>query len=141
MALACGSATGGNADAGGSPASGRVPQWHGGRRGWRRSGRRWRRRGGSDILPPGKCVPGVPVTTQIPLLLNRQYANVVRDLLGVTAVGTTPWQDLLIGDFTGAMTAPAWEVYKDVGQRLRPGDGWREQVQVHQLCPERCRLL
>src|SRR6187551_3556924 len=41
--------------------------------------------------PPGECVPGIPVTTQIPMLLNRQYASVVRDLLGVTTVdGTQP---------------------------------------------------
>ncbi|MEI9952188.1 MAG: DUF1592 domain-containing protein [Pseudomonadota bacterium] len=119
MALACGSATGGNADAGGSPgvgpgaAGGTVVGVGGAGQVVGGGGA-----AGSDILPPGKCVPGVPVTTQIPLLLNRQYANVVRDLLGVTAVGTTPVADLLIGDFTGAMTAPAWEVYKDVGAKI-----------------------
>ena len=73
---------------------------------------------GTDPLPTGNCMPGVPVTTQIPLMLNRQYANVVRDLLGVTAVGTTPVADMLIGDFTGAMTAPAWDIYKDVGAKI-----------------------
>jgi hypothetical protein len=73
----------------------------------------------SIVLPPaGPCKAGIPVTTQIPLLLNRQYANVVRDLLGVTAVDSTPVADLLIGDFKGAMTAPAWQVYQDVGKKI-----------------------
>src|SRR4051794_11892070 len=53
-----------------------------------------------DVLPPpGPCMPGVPVTTQIPLLLNRQYANVVRDLLGVTSVDNLAVADSLVGDF------------------------------------------
>jgi hypothetical protein len=58
------------------------------------------------------------VTTQIPMLLNRQYANVVRDLLGVTTVDSMPVADSLVGDFTGAMTAPAWKVYQDVGAKI-----------------------
>jgi hypothetical protein len=73
---------------------------------------------GGELLPAGECKPGIPITTQIPLMLNRQYANVVRDLLGVTAVDNQPVADLLVGDFSGAMTAPAWEVYKDVGKRI-----------------------
>ncbi|HKO46564.1 MAG TPA: DUF1592 domain-containing protein [Polyangiaceae bacterium] len=125
MALACGSATdntaapgntaggstipgaGGGAvvGAGGGSASG--PNASGGAAG-----------GGVDVTPVGPCKAGVPVTTQIPLLLNRQYAAVVRDLLGVTAVGTTPVAELLVGDFTGAMTAPAWKVYQDVGEKI-----------------------
>src|SRR5690349_8711595 len=36
---------------------------------------------------PEVCTPGIPGTTQIPRLLNRQYEAVVRDLLGVTGVG------------------------------------------------------
>jgi len=74
---------------------------------------------GGIVLPPDNtCVPGVPETTQIPLLLNRQYANVVRDLLGVTALDNMPIADLLVGDFTGAMTDPAWKVYQDIGKRI-----------------------
>jgi len=74
--------------------------------------------GAGGLPSTGVCAPGIPVTTQIPLLLNRQYANVVRDLLGVTALDNTPIADLLVGDFTGAMTAPAWKVYQDVGERI-----------------------
>src|SRR6478609_10944596 len=66
-----------------------------------------------DPLPPAeKCVPGIPATTQIPMMLNRQYANVVRDLLGVTDVGGQQVTDLLVGD-AGSMTSPAWKVYND----------------------------
>jgi Protein of unknown function (DUF1592)/Protein of unknown function (DUF1588)/Protein of unknown function (DUF1585)/Protein of unknown function (DUF1595) len=74
--------------------------------------------GGDIPLQTGPCVQGVPVTTQLPLLQNRQYANVVRDLLGVTAVDTTPVADALVGDFSGAMTAPAWQVYEEVGAKI-----------------------
>src|SRR4051812_35890541 len=74
--------------------------------------------GGSALPPDGPCAPGIPVTTQIPMLLNRQYANVVRDLLGVTTVDSMPVADSLVGDFTGAMTAPAWKVYQDVGAKI-----------------------
>ncbi len=73
---------------------------------------------GGDPLPTGSCMQGIPVTSQIPMLLNRQYANVVRDLLGVTALDNAPVADALVGDFTGAMTAPAWEVYKTVGAKI-----------------------
>jgi hypothetical protein len=73
---------------------------------------------GIDLPPDTECVPGIPVTTQIPLMLNRQYANVVRDLLGVTAVDNTPVADLLVGDFTGSMTDPAWKVYQDIGAKI-----------------------
>ena len=74
--------------------------------------------GGVDTPQTGPCAPGIPVTTQIPRLQNRQYANVVRDLLGVTAVDSTPVADALVADFTGAMTAPAWEVYEKVGAKI-----------------------
>jgi len=75
--------------------------------------------GDGPVLPPATtCVPGIPETTQIPLMLSRQYANVVKDLLGVTAVDNTPVGDLLIGDFVGAMTDPAWKVYQDVGAKI-----------------------
>jgi len=63
-------------------------------------------------------MPGIPVTTQIPKLLNRQYASVVRDLLGVTQVDNGPVADALIGDFTGPMTAPAWAIYQDIGAKI-----------------------
>lgn len=69
---------------------------------------------GSPPLPVGDCKPGVPVTTQIPKLQNRQYESVVRDLLGVS--GLTG--DDLPGDFTGAMTATAWQAYKKTAAKI-----------------------
>jgi len=75
--------------------------------------------GGTDVVlpPPEKCVEGVPVSTQIPLMLNRQYANVVHDLLGVTDVGGQPVTSLLVGD-ADQMTNAAWKVYQDVGEKI-----------------------
>jgi len=74
--------------------------------------------GGIDTPPPaGVCKPGIPVTTQIPMMLNRQYASVVRDLLGVTDVGGAPVADLLVGD-ANQMTNAAWKVYQDVGAKI-----------------------
>src|SRR4051794_38359660 len=46
--------------------------------------------GAGELMPRGPCAPGVPVTSQIPMLLNRQYQNVVRDILGVTAIDNAP---------------------------------------------------
>jgi len=74
--------------------------------------------GDGPVLHAGPCKAGIPETSQIPMLLNRQYANVVRDLLGVTAVDNTPVADLLIGDATGGMTAPAWKAYQDTGAKI-----------------------
>lgn len=71
-----------------------------------------------DLPADGPCQQGVPVTTQIPRLLNRQYANVVRDLLGVTAIDGTPVASALFGDFTGPMTAPAWQIYQEVAGKI-----------------------
>ncbi len=66
----------------------------------------------------GTCVQGIPVTSQIPRMVNRQYANTVRDLLNVTQVDGKPVADSLVGDFSGAMTSAAWEVYKDVAAKI-----------------------
>ena len=67
---------------------------------------------------PSTCVQGIPITTQIPRMLNRQYGNVVRDLLGVTTIDGKSVADSLVGDFMGAMTAPAWAVYQDVAAKI-----------------------
>jgi hypothetical protein len=66
------------------------------------------------------CVPGVPVTSQIPRLLNRQYEAVVRDLLGVVGLGTDnkPASQLLVADSDGPMTSDAWRIYQDVGAQI-----------------------
>jgi Protein of unknown function (DUF1592)/Protein of unknown function (DUF1588)/Protein of unknown function (DUF1595)/Protein of unknown function (DUF1585) len=42
----------------------------------------------------------------------------VRDLLGVTALDGAPVSAALVGDFTGPMTAPAWQQYQDAGAKL-----------------------
>ncbi|WP_434047694.1 MULTISPECIES: DUF1592 domain-containing protein [Sorangium] len=76
--------------------------------------------GETTLPPPDVCVPGIPATTQIPRMLNRQYENTVRDLLGVTTVGTerkVP-SELLVSDFEGPMTPPAWSIYQDVAAQI-----------------------
>jgi hypothetical protein len=69
---------------------------------------------------PSVCSPGIPVTTQIPRLLNRQYDAVVKTVLGVTSVGTDnkPPSQLLVADSDGPMTPDAWRIYQDVGGRI-----------------------
>jgi Protein of unknown function (DUF1592)/Protein of unknown function (DUF1588)/Protein of unknown function (DUF1595)/Protein of unknown function (DUF1585) len=72
---------------------------------------------------PLKCVPGTPASSQIPRLLNRQYDAVVRDLLGVTTVGTEnkPASQLLVADSDGPMTPDTWRIYQDVGGQIARG--------------------
>src|SRR5262249_14240318 len=57
---------------------------------------------------------------QIPRLLNRQYDAVVRDLLGVTGVGTDnkPASQLLVADSDGPMTPDTWRIYQDVAGQI-----------------------
>ncbi|MDC0677582.1 DUF1592 domain-containing protein [Sorangium atrum] len=69
---------------------------------------------GSGVGGGDPCLPGIPVTSQIPRLLDRQYDAVVRDLLGVTTLasaGDLPPSALLVPDFEGDMTDPAWNGY------------------------------
>ena len=73
---------------------------------------------GAPATDPSVCVPGVPGTTQIPRLLNRQYEATVRDLLGVDGLGSTPVAELLVADFDGPMTPDAWRIYQDVGAQV-----------------------
>lgn len=78
--------------------------------------------GGSAAIGgnPELCSPGVPTTSQIPRLLNRQYDAVVRDLLGVTGVGADdkPPSQLLVADSDGPMTPDAWRLYRDVAGQI-----------------------
>ncbi len=70
---------------------------------------------------PTVCVAGVPATTQIPRLLNREYDNVVRDLLGVTTLASAQNgapSSLLNADFEGAMNNYAWNAYLDAGAKI-----------------------
>ena len=77
---------------------------------------------------PSVCVQGVPPTSQVPRLLNREYDNVVRDLLGVTTLagnGNSAPSALLNDDFTGPMNAYAWDAYQnaaaqDAAQQAAP---------------------
>lgn len=67
------------------------------------------------------CAPGVPATTQIPRMLNRQYDNVVRDLLGVTTLASAQGKkpsDLLFADFDGPMVSDAWRLYQDTAATI-----------------------
>lgn len=69
---------------------------------------------GGAGTPVGNCMPGIPVTTQVPKLLNRQYERVVYDLLDVSGLGA----DDLPGDFTGAMTATAFQAYRKTAAKI-----------------------
>src|SRR6478735_3579089 len=72
--------------------------------------------GGSD---PTVCVPGVPQTSQFPRLTRLQYDNVVRDLLGVTALtsGDKP-STLLNPDYEGPMNSYAWSAFQNAGETI-----------------------
>jgi len=80
--------------------------------------------GGTPITGGGTgavsaCTPGVPATTQIPRLKNRQYDAVIRDLLGVTATtdGKAPSAGLYT-DYEGPMNTDAWRLYQEVGAKV-----------------------
>ncbi|WP_438014619.1 DUF1592 domain-containing protein [Sorangium sp. So ce315] len=74
----------------------------------------------NPLPPPDVCVPGIPATSQIPRMLNRQYDNTVRDLLGVAGVGSNKKRpsELLVNDFDGPMTPDAWRIYQDVAAEI-----------------------
>jgi len=79
--------------------------------------------GGSIITDgtTGGCVPGVPATSQVPRLLNREYDAIVHDLLDVSSVdamGGGPPSSLLSPDSEGDITNIAWDAYLDVADRL-----------------------
>ena len=74
--------------------------------------------GGTPADPVGACKPGLPSATQIPKLRNRQYANAVKDLLGITKIDNQPVADVMYADFTGAMTNTAWDSYKSVAAKI-----------------------
>jgi hypothetical protein len=77
---------------------------------------------GSTNSPTIACSPGIPATTQFRRILNTQYDNTVRDLLGVTSVtapeGTGVPSSLLYADFDGPMVSDAWRIYQDVGAAI-----------------------
>ena len=69
-----------------------------------------------------QCSPGIPATTQLRRMMNYQYDAVVRDLLGVTNLGTTADpklpSNLLYADFDGPMVPDAWRLYQDIGAQI-----------------------
>ena len=77
---------------------------------------------GGGSTPSVVCSPGIPTTTQFRRILNTQYDNTVRDLLGVTSVtapeGTGVPSSLLYADFDGPMVSDAWRIYQDVGAAI-----------------------
>jgi hypothetical protein len=78
--------------------------------------------GGASSGPPITCTPGIPATTQLRRMRNRQYDATVRDLLGVTTVdvggGAKAPSTELYADFDGPMIPDAWRLYKDVGTAI-----------------------
>ncbi len=66
------------------------------------------------------CAPGVPATSQIPRLLNRQYDAVVHDLLGITSLSSTgnPPSDSLYANFDGPINVDVWRLYQDVAAQI-----------------------
>ena len=75
--------------------------------------------GGSGTIA---CAPGIPATTQLRRMLNREYDATVRDLLGLTTVnaGSTIGapSTMLYADFDGPMVPDAWRIYQDVGAAI-----------------------
>ena len=68
------------------------------------------------------CAPGIPATTQLRRMLNREYDATVRDLLGVTTVNAGSMlgapSTMLYADFDGPMVPDAWRIYQDVGAAI-----------------------
>lgn len=75
-------------------------------------------RPGGEGEDPRVCVPGIPPTSQVPRLLNREYDAVVRDLLGVTEVDGQSPSALLNTDFEGAMNTYAWSAYLNAAEKI-----------------------
>jgi hypothetical protein len=76
---------------------------------------------GGAATNAGTCIPGIPATSQIPRMLNRQYDAAVRDLLGVTTLasegGKKP-SEILNADFDGDMLPDAWKFYQQVAASI-----------------------
>jgi hypothetical protein len=72
--------------------------------------------GGTGGVPGAtlSCAPGVPPTSQEPRMKDAAYDNVVRDLLGLTALsnnGNQPPSSLLAPDADWSMIDIAWNGY------------------------------
>ena len=73
---------------------------------------------GDDLL--SECVPGIPATSQVPRVKNRQYDRVLQDLLGVTTATSVagPPSSLLVPDFEGSLTDIAWNSYRVAAEEV-----------------------
>jgi hypothetical protein len=74
-----------------------------------------------DIEPSAEIASctGVPATSQVPRILNHQYDNIVKDLLGVTTLGGGELPSSRLNtDFGGPIDTFTWNAYKDVGAAI-----------------------
>jgi hypothetical protein len=68
-------------------------------------------------VPAGDCA--IPTTSQVPRLLNREYDNIVRDLLGVAALADgNPPSSLLNADYDGPMDSIIWNAYQNAAATI-----------------------
>jgi Protein of unknown function (DUF1592)/Protein of unknown function (DUF1588)/Protein of unknown function (DUF1595)/Protein of unknown function (DUF1585) len=76
--------------------------------------------GSGGVVQPEVCTPGVPATSQIPWLKEREYDNAVAELLGVTTVGSQGQKpsDLLLDDSVGSIDAYAWTAYQTTAEAV-----------------------
>jgi hypothetical protein len=71
--------------------------------------------------PVDVCVPGVPASSQVPRMLNAQYDNVMRDLLGVTTLAAASNglpSTLLADDSQGSLTDISWNAYLTTAEKI-----------------------
>lgn len=68
---------------------------------------------GDPTKDPTICVPGVPATSQLPLLTNAQYDNTIRDLLGLDTQPST-----MLAPDTGSVDQRAWDGYQLAAETL-----------------------
>lgn len=76
--------------------------------------------GPGEPTSPTLCTPGVPATSQIPRMKDAAYDAVLKDLLGVTALGQTNTapSSLLVPDYDGSLTDIAWNGYLTAAERV-----------------------
>ena len=83
--------------------------------------------GGSDGSGSGgapstlSCVKGIPATSQVPRMTQRQYDTVVTDLLGLTSLssaGNGPPSSLLGADSSGPVDDIAWNGYLSAAEKI-----------------------
>jgi hypothetical protein len=74
--------------------------------------------GSGGTIDPTVCVPGVPATSQIPRLLNRQYDQAVKELVDVTTIGGTKPSEHLVPDASGAIEVYTWTAYLNTADEI-----------------------